>query len=455
MNNRRSFLLGSALFFAVACMLRVEPNTALAQTQTDAGQRRPKARAKPPDPEPETYDIPAEWEKQPEEQPRIIRWMVHPRRRGMFVNLPIVDTDPNRGITYGIMPIWVVQGETDDRIRHIHAPSVTYNETFRINSIYRYYYYPTKDSSLLLLASISQVVDKEFLAQYDDFRLLGTSFLTRFKLQSNINGAGRFYGIGPNTPSSGESNYVNDTLNMSLLFGFPVYKDSRWYIHASQALNGQKVSNGPVDALPDIDKLYPLVAPAHRHQSSVARLALNYDSRDNPITTAQGAYADFFWETSQRRFASEYTYRHFGTDLRYFHRSRREPRLATAGRIRFQQMLGEGLPFWLLPQLGGKYVHRAYGEGRYVDYGLLVASLEERFTLFEIKTAGVKTSYELDPFTELGTVFDAPGKLARKYMRPVYGASLRAVAPPQVVGSVDFGVGQEGLSVFMDVNYSF
>jgi hypothetical protein len=37
----------------------------------------------------------------------------------------------------------------------------------------------------------------------------------------------------------------------------------------------------------------------------------------------------------------------------------------------------------------------------------------------------------------------------------VFGTSLRAVAKPQVVGSLDFGVGREGLAVFMDINYSF
>ena len=34
-------------------------------------------------------------------------------------------------------------------------------------------------------------------------------------------------------------------------------------------------------------------------------------------------------------------------------------------------------------------------------------------------------------------------------------AALRAVAKPQVVGSIDFGIGREGLAAFMDINYSF
>ena len=61
----------------------------------------------------------------------------------------------------------------------------------------------------------------------------------------------------------------------------------------------------------------------------------------------------------------------------------------------------------------------------------------------------------LAPFIGLGEVFDNPQVAAARYARPVVGAAIRAVAKPQVVGSVDFGMGREGLSVFMDINYSF
>jgi len=67
----------------------------------------------------------------------------------------------------------------------------------------------------------------------------------------------------------------------------------------------------------------------------------------------------------------------------------------------------------------------------------------------------VTTEFQLAPFVGAGTVFDSPEKMHRRFVRPVVGAAVRAVAKPQVVGSIDFAVGQEGLSVFMDINYSF
>ena len=105
--------------------------------------------------------------------------------------------------------------------------------------------------------------------------------------------------------------------------------------------------------------------------------------------------------------------------------------------------------------MGGKYSLRAYGDGRYADRGTATLNVEDRIKLYEAKTAGVTTEIQIAPFVGLGEVFDNPQVAAAKYARPVVGSAIRAVVRPQVVGSVDFGVGREGLSVFTDINYSF
>ena len=137
-----------------------------------------------------------------------------------------------------------------------------------------------------------------------------------------------------------------------------------------------------------------------------------------------------------------------------FHPWRGRRRSVTAAQVRYEQLLGDA-PFWLQPRLGGKYTHRAYGDGRYIDRGMVSTTLEQRLTLAQVKTAGVTTELEVAPFVGVGTVFSSPKRAARRYARPVFGGSVRAVARPQVVGSLDFGVGQEGVAIFMDINYSF
>src|SRR6185312_6541501 len=110
-----------------------------------------------------------------DQTPGALRWMLKPLKRGMFVRLPIIDTDPNRGITYGVMPILVLQGENDDRIKQIHAPSLTYNKDFKLSPTYRYYYYPEDDAAFVGRLSRAKY-ENEVMAEYTDHSLFGTNY---------------------------------------------------------------------------------------------------------------------------------------------------------------------------------------------------------------------------------------------------------------------------------------
>ncbi|MBI4424152.1 MAG: BamA/TamA family outer membrane protein [Elusimicrobia bacterium] len=398
--------------------------------------------------------IPRGMQQPKEGQPWPIRLMIAPLRRGMFIRLPIIDTDPNRGVTYGVMPIWVLQEAGGDRIEHIWAPSLTYNETFKATPTFRYYHYPTPDADLMLRASISQVKDREVMGEYHDRNFQGFDYEVGLKAQYDVNGSRRFFGVGPDAPASAESNYVSDVIQLQTLFGLPLVRDYGWIGKVSHHIAGVSISDGPVSRIPDISRIFPGAAPVHRHQSSNFRLSLDYDTRDHDVTTGNGSFVGVFGETSQRGIGSEYVFQRYGLDLRHFHPWSRAAKQVTVGNLKFQQVSGDP-PFWLLPQLGGKYVHRGYGEGRFVDRGMVTAQLEHRYTFYSVKVAGVTTEFEAAPFCGVGTVFHAPASASARYARPVVGGAVRAVARPQVVGSVDFGVGQEGVTAFMDINYSF
>ena len=183
-------------------------------------------------------------------------------------------------------------------------------------------------------------------------------------------------------------------------------------------------------------------------------LFMDYDTRDGAVTATQGAYSKIFIDNAQKAFGSEYAFQRYGFDSRYFYKPAPGSRFVTAGSVRYMQLIGTA-PFYLMPQLGGKYVFRAYGTGRYIDRGVLAANLEERISVYKVPVAGVVTEFEVAPFIGLGSVFTSPGHMAARYARPVIGGAVRAMARPQVVGSIDFGIGQEGLAIFMDINYPF
>ena len=378
--------------------------------------------------------------------------MIRPRKRGLMIRLPIMDTDPNRGITFGIMPIWVIQGKNDDRIEQIHAPSLTLNKNFKLVPTYRFYYYPKTDSTLILRASYSKF-EREAIGQYEDASFLGREIDVFIRTQYNVDAGQRFYGLGPTSPKTAEANYREEYLTYRIGGGIPLVPGSRWRAHLYNHLQSGKLSNGPLTGLRDFAGTYPGEAPTRFQQTDETRLVLDYDSRDHGVTTTKGALLQIFGETSVRGLASSYDYNRYGLDARYFH-PWAGTKQVSAFNFRYEQLLNDA-PFWLKPRLGGKYSLRSYGDGRYVDRGMAAANAEQRFTLFSEKMAGVTTEFELAPFAGVGEVFDNPGLAQSKHLRTVFGAGVRAVARPQVVGSIDFGVGREGLAVFMDINYSF
>ncbi len=391
-----------------------------------------------------------------EETPWILRWMLRPLKKGMLVRLPIIDTDPNRGTTIGIMPIWVLKESVEsDRIEQIHAPSIVFNKVFGPMPTYRYYWYPNDTAMLNLRLSGSTQIEREAMALYEDGHFTSRDLTVYAKFQYNVDGARRFYGFGPNTPKGDETNYAEEYYRYTVSAGIPVALESQLKIHAYNTLQAWRIWNGMTPNLPPFKSRYPGVGPDRYQQTNIVGAMIDYDSRDHGVTTSRGAYFKIFAEGSKRGFMSAHDTSVYGLDLRYFHRSKNFKRMTTAYQIILKQQVGPAPRFWLMQGLGGKETLRAYGDGRYVDRGLAVFRYERRLTLWSVPLAGVTTDFEIAPFAGLGTVFGSPGRMAKRYARPVYGLAVRAVARPQVVGSVDFGLGQEGLAAFVDINYAF
>ncbi len=398
----------------------------------------------------------AEESRNKEDQtPAALRWMLQPLKRGMFVRLPVIDTDPTRGLTYGIMPIVVLQGKNDDRIQQIHAPSLNYNKDFGFSPTYRYYYYPEEDAAFVGRVSKARY-EHEAMAEYEDRSFLGSPYDVSVHFQKNRDAGQRFYGLGPDAAQSADANYIQDYWQYNWGVGAPIAAGSPVRAHISQRYISSRILNGPLAGLPAFQTAFSQQYSEHAQQTNETRLSLDYDTRDHAVTTGKGVYANIFGEASVRGYLSQYDYERVGADARWFQPWESHPGHVFALQGRYEQIVGPTTPaFWLLPSLGGKYSLRAYGDGRYVDRGTATINFEDRIKVYQAKTAGVTTEIQLAPFVGVGSVFDTPQEGTAKTLRPVAGTAIRAVAKPQVVGSVDLGVGREGLAVFTDINYSF
>ncbi len=408
------------------------------------------------DPVPARLQIPKEISAVRKEDgtPPFLRWMLKPMDRGMFVRLPIIDTDPNRGVTYGVMPIVVLQGKHDERIEQIHAPSLTYNRVFGLSPTYRYYYYPADDATFMARLSRAKF-EHEVMLQYEDHSVAGTDYDVFARVQQAADSGQHFFGLGPDSAQSAETNYKQEYWGYKAAAGVPLWFAPRFRFHLAQRYQSSRLTNGPTPNLKEFEASFPRQSADLAQQTNESRFSLDYDTRDHGVTTTKGVYANVFYEKAIRGFLSQYEYNREGLDGRWYHPWAGHEDRVFAVQGYYEQVLGTAPPFWLLPSLGGKYSLRAYGDGRYVDRGVAAVNVEERFKVFEARTAGVTTELQVAPFLGVGEVFDSPSRAAARYARPVVGAAFRAVAKPQVVGSVDVGIGREGVAVFTDINYSF
>jgi hypothetical protein len=389
------------------------------------------------------------------ETPWFLRWMLHPNKRGMLVNLPVIDTDPNRGTTGGVLPIWIITEKNSERIEQMHAPSITYNKVFKINTTYRYYYYPDSKSALILRAAASSSKERELLVDYATPSFLDRDIDFAERVQYNVDRSNRFFGEGDRTRKIDESTYTDNIIHNNLTVGIPVVPESKVRVHWSNHIAGKRVYGANIPNIPDITTRWVGAAANHRQTVNESQFMIDYDTRDDATTTSTGYFVRASAGGSLKGFISEFDFMRYSFDARNFHRWADRPKWVTASRFYYEDLFGQGVPFWLKPKLGGKYNFRAYGDGRYIDFGTLNYQVEHRMIFYSEKMAGVTVDVEAAPFVGFGSVFNHLEHAVIRSMRPVYGIAMRAVARPQVVGSVDFGWGDEGMAAFVDINYSF
>ncbi|MFA6317696.1 MAG: BamA/TamA family outer membrane protein [Elusimicrobiota bacterium] len=404
-------------------------------------------------------------EKPPAEEPLplFLRVLVNRTGSGLFLRLPILDLDPNTGATVGLTPVWVQNSSTT--IRFIHAAPVFHNTYAGITAGYHLIWYIAQGRTLHFHGLLSQKFDRDAGAEFDTdhlgpVTLAGRPLALNLKFAFSKNSTLRFFGIGPGSHRRDQTNYTLDSINYRVALSAPFVVDSPWKFKLTHALQANDVSHGGVESLPEMIDQYPETAlqVTRRRVDASLRGTVVYDTRDHGVTTTSGTYAEAFIAAGDMRVERDQSYYRYGGEVRKFFPGKRgrdgEPNFITGGYIRYDHLVGD-VPFWLQPQMGGRYTHRAYGAGRFVDKGFVVFGAEERVHMGTIPGKRMPVSVWLDPFVGYGTVFHTPGTLRLKYVRPVYGVALRLISRPQLVTSAEVGIGQEGPKVFLDINYSF
>jgi hypothetical protein len=380
---------------------------------------------------------------------RVMTWSW---RDNIFVWLPAISTDPNTGPTYGIMPVLVLSDSETKHIRHLVAPSYTYNELFKQTVTGRYYFYPTDESQLYAVGSYSQQTNREIKLRYEDTAFLGGRAFVRAEGYYDIDGSLRFFGLGPASRESDEAGYTGKDKVLRAAMGVNFFESMRFT--TGFRYRWLEVDHNIIDGVDDLVASFPGTPGIDAQETVVQEFRVLWDTRDFAVTPSQGRSGEIFFEKTSQGWGSESDFIRYGLEGKRFIPWNGGKQI-TALHGLFDQANGPDIPFYEQAMLGGRETLRGYGEGRFYDRGRIVINVEQRIEITSLALMGVVTRFEAGPFIDVGTVFPRLGDAQWKHVRPVFGGSFRAAVKPNVVGSVDVGVGKEGPGVYVGISYPF
>ena len=368
------------------------------------------------------------------------------------VYLPAMASDPDSGTTMGFLPVFLFVDKAET-IRHILAPSVTYNRYFGVNSTMRYYWYPRPRAQFFTIGSYAEETNQRFTLRYEDPAFHFDRLYFKFDYSFWRDGSYRFFGFGPSSDLGRQSNYTLKDHSIELKTGVNFLERCR--LTFGQRWRSAKIVDGPITSLPRISDFFPLPPGTNRRLKTFAqRLSLSYDSRDLPQAPVEGYFADVFGESAGHA-GGQVDYRRYGLEARGFHPLRAN-QFVTGWRFLYEgETGGESVPFYERSLLGGKDSLRGFGVGRFIDNYKTAFSLEERIRLYTLKAFNVNIEFELTPYYETGAVFHERDSFRFTGLHDVVGVGFRSVVRPNVVGLIDLAYGEDGSALYVGIDYPF
>jgi len=375
-----------------------------------------------------------------------------------FIPVPEVATDPNGGVTYGVLPVWLF---TDDKgeITNIFAPDINANSTLGPGGNFRYLAYPSSDTNWYAVAGAQETIARDVDIDYQTGRQHKKwwSFEGRFFFEKDP--TERFFGTGNHSHEGNQSNYTTKQIYGEAIFGLNF--TDQLQLSMMERPRYVRIEEGGFTSVPSIFTQFPHQKGLNGGSEVLSQWMLQYDSRDSVDIPRSGTLARAYYGIADRRFGSSISYNRFGGELRQYYTV--GERITFAGHVfnEYEPVNGE-IPFWSQARLGGdeslltdQETLRGYGAGRFIDNNLFVMNVEMRTRVWDKTIFGTHGILELAPFAEAGRVAHNLAYNPFSELHPVGGIGFRAIAEPFVVGFVDVGWGGEGAAVFSGINYPF
>ncbi len=376
-----------------------------------------------------------------------------------LIPVPEVATDPNGGVTYGVLPVWLF---TDDKneITSILAPDINSNSTLGPGGAFRYMAYPSADTNWYVVAGAQETIARKVDLDYQtgrEHKKNWWSFEGRFFFERDP--TERFYGSGNHSHEGNQSNYTTEQLYGEAILGLNL--SEKLQLSMTERPRYVRIQDGGFTSVPSIFQQFPDQKGINGGSEVLSQAMVQYDSRDSVDIPRAGMLGRLYYGNADRSFGSSVSYNRFGGELREFYSFGEH--FTFAGHVFNEyEPAGNEMPFWSQARLGGdeclltdQEALRGYGTGRFIDNNLFVLNVEMRTRVWDKDVFGTHGTLELAPFAEAGRVGHDMGYDPFSDMHPVGGIGFRGIAEPFVVGYVDLGWGGEGAAVFTGINYPF
>ena len=151
------------------------------------------------------------------------------------------------------------------------------------------------------------------------------------------------------------------------------------------------------------------------HQISIGGVA-TYDRRDNSFYPYRGVFAKTSFSFSKAGWGSTYSLQTLSIDFRKYFPLFKEHVFAI--QAQFEGVFGQnGVPFQLLPSVGGSDLLRGFRQGKYKENILIATQMEYRIPIYK--------RFKAAAFCASGDMFDSNTFRMSDKMKIAYGAGLR------------------------------
>ena len=367
-----------------------------------------------------------------------------------FLPLPVYATLPNEGDTWGVMPVFLRVCPEGQRTESIFAPGVTWTSVIHLTGTFRWFHYPSDDTTFVLVASASTRINSNALLVWQRLPTAAGASTDELTVRLQRDVFFRFFGLGPDTPVEAESSYTGTRAIVAARRGVNVAEHLN--VGVTLGLERHLVEAIGVPGLPLARSAFPDAPGMGGATLASQGVELRYDDRRGGDYAERGVRLGVSGGVVEGLSGSP-TFLRAAAEARTI-----VPELdgvSGAARLSWSAVSSSRAPFYRQSSLGGALFLRGFTLDRFVDQQAWTIELEQRVRLFQTHIFGVVADWRIDPFLAAGQVF---GSFDAAFARPraAVGVGFRAFVHPNVLGRIDVANGLgESWKVYVELGYPY